>query len=181
MGRPGSLRADDHSAFEQIVEQHAPAVYRICAGLMGARHGDADAEDAAQEVFTRVFTGLPGFKGESSVSTWIFRIATNVALTRVKRRRSRPRAQALVDEPNEPRAGPQDALAAQERREAVRRAVEQLPEEQRAVVVLRGFEGLSFEEVAQVLGILRPTAESRMSRAKERLRGLLGDFMKDPD
>lgn len=167
-----SLRGDERSAFERIVEEHAPAVYRIVSGHLGA----GDAEDAAQEVFTRVYLGLPGFKGESSVATWIFRIATNVALTRARRRKSRPRAQALGDEPGDHRGGPDDAAATQECREAVRRAVEQLPEDQRAVVVLRCFEGLSFEEVASVLGILRPTAESRMARAKERLRGLLGDL-----
>jgi RNA polymerase sigma-70 factor (ECF subfamily) len=166
---------DDHSAFERIVEEHAPAVYRIVAGHLGS----GEAEDAAQEVFTRVYLGLPGFKGESAVATWIFRIATNVALTRAKRRKKRPRAGTLDDEPAEPRGGPEDDLATRERREAVRRAVEQLPEDQRAVVVLRSFQGLSFDEVAQVLGILRPTAESRMARAKERLKGLLGDVVRD--
>src|SRR4051812_18395227 len=115
MGRPGSLSADDHSEFERIVEEHAPAVFRIVAGHLGAQ----EAEDAAQEVFTRVYTGLPSFKGESNIATWIFRIATNVALTRGRRRRSRPPAQALVDEPREQGGGPDDALAAQERREAV--------------------------------------------------------------
>ncbi len=183
--------------FERIVEEHSAAVYRICAGHLGtqsgARGGAEDAEDAAQEVFTRIYLGLKTFKGESSVGTWIFRIATNVALTRARRRRSRPRTVSLEAEgthqapPGSATAtaasaaasgadDPGEALEASERREAVRRAIAQLPEDQRAVVLLRS-EGLSFEDVARILGILRPTAESRMARAKERLRVLLQRYV----
>src|SRR5581483_8585754 len=99
------------------------------------------------------------------LSTWIFRVATNVSLTRSKQRRRRRPAVALeaVSEPAAREApGGLETLEAEERREAVRRAVRELPEEQRAVAVLRGLEGFSFEEVARILGIKRPTAESRM-------------------
>ena len=171
-------RSGDGSAFEQLVELHAPAVYRIVAGHLG----ETDAEDAAQEVFTRIFLGLKGFKGDARFATWVYRIATNVALTRGKKKRRRlgfENSASPAPEPEAGEPGPHESLARGEQRDAVRSAIEQLPEEFRAVVVLRGIEGLPFEEVARVLGILRPTAESRMARAKERLRTLLGRIMGD--
>jgi len=191
MGDAGSLREDeaeerallaavrtgDPRAFERIVELHAPSVFRIVAGHLGSD----EAEDAAQEVMTRVYLGLKGYKGEARLGTWIFRVATNVALTRGRKRRQRaPQGStgelASVVDGRADAAPPEETLLARERREAVRRAVEQLPEDQRAVVLLRT-EGLSFEEVARVLGILRPTAESRMARAKDRLRAMLERFV----
>lgn len=167
-----AVRSGDERAFERLVARHAPSVFRIVAGHLGP----TDAEDAAQEVFTRVYLGLKGYKGEARLSTWIFRVATNVALTRASKKRRRDPVRPFEEEPPSSAPPPGEELLAQERREAVRRAVEQLPEEQRSVVLLRS-EGLSFEEVARVLGILRPTAESRMARAKERLRAILERFM----
>ena len=73
-----AARAGDADAFERLVARHADAVYRVCAGHLGAQ----DAEDAAQEVFLRIHQGLAGFEGSSQLSTWIFRVATNVSLTR---------------------------------------------------------------------------------------------------
>jgi RNA polymerase sigma-70 factor (ECF subfamily) len=165
----------DALAFEGIVRLHADAVYRIVAGHLGP----SEAEDAAQEVFVRIHQGLRGFQGDSRLATWIYRVATNVALTRAQRRRGRPRLLPLEGsaEPVETAPGPADTLEAAERVEAVRRAVERLPADQRAVVVLRGFEGLPFDEVARILKIQRPTAESRMARAKERLKTLLTSLL----
>ena len=167
-----AARGGDARAFETLVALHADAVWRVAA----AHVGPDEAEDAAQEVFVRVHQGLRGFAGDSRFSTWIYRIATNVALTRAKRLRMRRATQRPMDGAAEPAARgaePGDRAADEERRDAVRRAIEALPEKERAVAVLRGLEELSFEEVAQVLGIRRPTAESRMARAKERLKGLL--------
>ena len=173
-GLVAAARAGDAAAFERLVAIHADAVYRVAAGYVGPD----EAEDAAQETFVRVHQGLRGFAGESSLRTWVLRIAANVALTRLeKRRRTRARP---IDEAGEPAARgrePGEAAEVEEQRAAVRRAVAELPEKERAVAVLRGMEGLSFEEVARVLGIKRPTAESRMARAKERLRAALGRWL----
>jgi RNA polymerase sigma-70 factor (ECF subfamily) len=174
-GLAAAARSGDRAAFERIVERYAGRVFGIVAGHLGRE----DAEDAAQEVFIRVYRGLSGFGGESSLSTWIFRIATNVAIARARRLRARPRASPLDEALSPPASGwdPADAAATEERREAVRRAVRLLPEKERAVAVLRGLEGLSFPEVARALGIGRPTAESRMARAKKRLRSMLGRWL----
>jgi RNA polymerase sigma-70 factor (ECF subfamily) len=171
-----AAREGDAAAFERLVGRYTDPVYRVVAGYLGRE----DAEDASQEVFIRAHQGLRGFAGDASFRTWIYRIAVNVALTRVGRR-SRTSG-ARLDSIAEPAAGgdgPGDAALAEERREAVRRAVLALPEKERAVAVLRGMEGLAFEEIAGALGIKRPTAESRMNRAKERLRRLLRRWVQE--
>jgi RNA polymerase sigma-70 factor (ECF subfamily) len=162
----------DRSAFETIVRDHAPAVYAIVLGYVDRR----EADDVAQEVFLRVVQGLPTFDGKSRLATWIFRVATNVGLNHVRSRRRKPAPQALPDDGAVPSRAPDPAteLFEREERAAFRRALEELPEEFRAVVVLRIHKGLSFDEIAEVLDIPRPTAESRMARAKDKLRALLG-------
>jgi RNA polymerase sigma-70 factor (ECF subfamily) len=157
------------------VRDHAPAVYRVVLGFVDAR----EADDLAQDVFVHVVQGLPSFDAKSCLGTWIHRIATNVGLNHLRTRRRKPAPANLADEAAVPaRApGPEVALHAREEEAALRSAVESLPDEFRAVVVLRVQRGLSFEEIARVLGIPRPTAESRMARAKEKLRALLGPWL----
>jgi RNA polymerase sigma-70 factor (ECF subfamily) len=162
-------RQGDPSALEEIVRGHASSVYRIVAGHLG----QDEAEDATQEAFVHVQRGLATFEGRARLSTWIHRVATNVALKRLRTRRRKPAPEALVAEPLAGGAGPDAASAAREERAALLAALDHLPEPQRAVVVLRAIEGLSFEEVARTLGIPVPTAESRMARAREKLRVLL--------
>jgi RNA polymerase sigma-70 factor (ECF subfamily) len=170
-----AARAGDRAAFERIVARHAGAVFRIAAGILGPD----EAEDAAQEAFVRIHQGLARFGGEASLATWIYRIATNVALTRARRRRRLRIFRRLSGAPEAATQdlGPAENAIVDERQAAVRRAIAALPEKERAVVILRGIEGLSFDEVARALGIKRPTAESRMARAKERLREALARWL----
>src|SRR5438132_6178622 len=109
-----AARAGAAPAFERLVARYADAVFRIAAAHLGRD----EAEDAAQEAFIRVHQGLAGFQGESRLSTWIFRIATNVALTRARRRGRRP-APLPEAEPAARAPGPEEAAAAEERRAAV--------------------------------------------------------------
>jgi RNA polymerase sigma-70 factor (ECF subfamily) len=169
-----AARSGDEVAFARLVERYAARVYAVVAGHVGR----AEAEDAAQEVFVRAHRGLAGFAGEAKLSTWIFRIATNVGLSRAGARRG-PGPLPKGTDLDVPASGPapDEAAAREERRAAVRRAVAELPERERAVAVLRAFEGLAFDEIARVLGIPRATAESRMARARERLRERLGRWL----
>lgn len=170
-------RAGDPAAFEAIVQQFGARAYRIVAAALGP----TEAEDAAQEVFVQVHRGLPRFEGRAALGTWIHRIAVNVALKRLRRRKRKPTPALLEDDAAASRRpGPQARAEAEELRVAFREALAALPDEQRAVVVLRGVEGLSFDEVARALEIPVPTAQSRMSRARERLRGLLSRFLEGP-
>lgn len=167
-------RAGEAAALEEIVRHHAPRVFRVVAGHLGR----AEAEDATQEVFLLVSQGIRRFEGRSQLSTWIHRIATNVALKRHRRRRRKPPPDSL-DAAAVASAGPGPLVEAsgRELEAELRRALDALPEDQRAVVVLRGVEGLSFAEVAAALGIPEPTAHSRMSRARECLRRFLRPFL----
>jgi RNA polymerase sigma-70 factor (ECF subfamily) len=159
--------------FDAIVSQHADAVYRITARHLGA----GEAEDATQEVFLLVHRDLHRFRGQSALRTWIYRIATNVSLKRIRRRGRRPFLERLgVREPAADVPAPDAEAGREEKRAALRAALERLPEAQRAVVVLR-MQGVPFAEVARTLGIRQPTAESRMARAKAKLRDLLAEWM----
>jgi RNA polymerase sigma-70 factor (ECF subfamily) len=161
----------DAVAFRELVLKHVDAVHRVVLGHVGPD----EAEDATQEVFLRVHRGLKGFEGRSRVTTWLYRIATNVGLKRRRRRRwFFVRSERLLARQPDERPGPDAVLADREDRERVARAVASLPEDLRSVVILRGFEGLRWEEIAKVLDIGVSTAEARMARAKEQLRVLLG-------
>ncbi len=158
--------------FQQVYDDYHVRIRRYLARLTRP----ADADDLTQETFVRVNEGLAGFRGEASLSTWIYRIATNVAYDRARRRGFQ--LEARTTEP--------DALstlstmpvidvevARQEMGECVRDYVNQLPPESRAVVVLSEFEDLPDREIAEVLGISVEAAKVRLHRARARLRDLL--------
>jgi len=161
----------DAAAFRELVLKHADAVHRVVLGHVGPD----EAEDAAQEVFLRMHRGLKGFEGRSRVTTWLYRIATNVGLKRRRRRRwSFVRSEQALARQRDDRPGPEAVMADREQRDRVARAVAALPEDLRSVVILRGFEGLPWEEIARILDVGVSTAEARMARAKDQLRVLLG-------
>ncbi|HVY60985.1 MAG TPA: sigma-70 family RNA polymerase sigma factor [Planctomycetota bacterium] len=165
----------DRGALEAIVSEHARPVYATVLGFVPP----AEADDVAQEAFLRVVQGLATFDGRARLGTWIVRVAVNTALNHLRARRRRPPPAPLPDEALVPSPAPAPGalLDEAEERAAYLRALDALPDEQRAVVVLRVQRGLSFEEVAAALGIARPTAESRMARAKARLRELLAPLV----
>jgi RNA polymerase sigma-70 factor, ECF subfamily len=150
----------DVDAFEELVRRHQTSIYRVALRMLGSR---ADAQDVAQETFVRAWRALPRFRHDSAISTWLYRIVTRRALDKIASRRST----GTLDEV-EVEAGPDPAQAAedQERLRAVRRAIATLPPDQRAALVLREFEGLSYQEVAQVLGASVPAIKTRIHRAR---------------
>jgi RNA polymerase sigma-70 factor (ECF subfamily) len=166
-------RAGERAAFDRIIRLHSERVFRIVAALVGPE----DAEDASQEAFLNVFAHFGAFRGDSELATWIYRIATNVALRRLERRKRLAPSRLVGGVLSEASTGPLPVASSTEEREILRAALDRLPEEQRAVVVLRGIEELPFEDVARILAIPKPTAQSRMARAKERLRVLLAPLL----
>jgi len=169
-------RRGDRLALETILLEHGASIRKILAWYLDRQ----DRDDAAQDICVSVLKGLQAFRGESRLGTWIFKIATNVALK--QRRRARTRANvrflplALVDEharPPEPE--PEESSATLPGVDDVLDALVHLPPEQRSVVLLRGIERLPFKQVAALLDIPVPTAQSRMARAREKLRELCGD------
>jgi RNA polymerase sigma-70 factor (ECF subfamily) len=154
-------RAGDLDAFERFVREHERRVRAVVARLLDDRR---DVEEAAQDVFVRAWRTLPEFRGESSVSTWLYRIAVNEALQR--RRRSAYQVVELIDAPAPEPADP-------ELRRSLLAAIGELPVEQRAALVLRDVVGLSNDEVAAVLGLTVEAAKSRIHRARLQVRAAL--------
>ncbi len=180
----------DQDAFAQLLELHQNKVYGLTLRLTASPE---DAMELTQETFFNAWRGLPNFHFESKFSTWLYRLATNATidfLRREKRRKSltvtslsaEDDPQRLLDIPDR-RFTPQDELERKEFQAAVRRGLEQLSDEHRQVLVLRELNGLSYAEIAQVLGIEEGTVKSRISRARLALRKVLladGNFSAPP-
>jgi RNA polymerase sigma-70 factor, ECF subfamily len=150
----------DVDAFEELVRRYQTSIYRVALRILGSR---ADAQDVVQETFVRAWRALPRFRHDSAISTWLYRIVTRRALDKIASCRST----GTLDEV-EVEAGPDPAQAAedQERLRAVKQAIAKLPPDQRAALVLREFEGLSYQEVAHVLGASVPAIKTRIHRAR---------------
>lgn len=133
----------------------------------------AEAEDALQEAFISAFRAAASFRAESQVTTWLHRIVVNACLDRVRRRQTRPTVPLPEVGPGEP-AAPRDAMAERETRLVVQEALAELPEEQRAPIVLVDVEGYSVAETAKLLGIAEGTVKSRCARGRAKLAKVLG-------
>ena len=165
--------AGSREAFDELARRYRRPLYNFVRALTG---GDADAEDLVQDVFVRAFRAIQGFRGESTFKSWLYRIAVNVVSTHAARRRAREWAGAI---------GPADVAAAEGvavsdnleeavlRRQLIDRALASLPEDLRVLVVLRDVEGLKYDEIVNIVKCPRGTVESRLFRARRRLRPLL--------
>jgi RNA polymerase sigma-70 factor (ECF subfamily) len=162
--------AGDGRAFHALVDRHADRLYRLAVSLVGS---PADAEDVLQEAFTGAYRGLSGFQQRASVKTWLTRILVTQA-AKWRRDRKRPvvtGAEELDD------AGTPGGAGIVESKLDVHAAVARLTPEHREVIVLREFEQLSYEEIAQALDVPRGTVESRLHRARAELRELLKAYL----
>ncbi|MDD6316921.1 MAG: sigma-70 family RNA polymerase sigma factor [Clostridia bacterium] len=172
-------RAGDHDAFEQLVQQYERKVYITAHRLMGI---DADAMDASQEVFIRVYRFLDTFNAESSFSTWLYRITINVCKDMLRRRAVRAELPleledeengTFVNEISDSTYDPVEIYERAELRQVLRTGIDALPETYKQIILLRDIAGLSYEEIADTLQIEIGTVKSRLSRARERLRNYL--------
>jgi RNA polymerase sigma-70 factor, ECF subfamily len=164
------VAAGDSDAFALVVEAHQERLLRLCERMLG----DAEeARDAAQEVFLKAYRKAADFRPQGQVYTWLYRIATNHCLNKLRRRRlvrfvrwedSEERDAAPFDPPD---GGPDPEAALESRRRwrQARKVIARLPAGQRAVLVLARFEGLSYRQIAEVLGITEGAVESRLFRA----------------
>jgi len=156
-------------SFEQLVAEHQNRVARLCYRLLGWRE---EVEDVVQEVFLTALGALAGFRGQSSVSTWLTTITVNTCRSHLRKRGVSLRLLSAIRGSTEPRtAGPADReLMTRERFERVRRVVRKLPWKHREVVVLRYLEEMAVPEIADALGLSRNAVEVRLNRARKRLR-----------
>lgn len=164
--------AGRRAAFDLLVERHRRHVYQLCYRFAGNHE---DASDLAQETFIRAFRALGGFKGQSAVGTWLYRIAVNLCLNHVS---SRPRAIERLDarEQVHARGEPADAvLVRQERAAELRAAIARLPRKQRATLVLRVYHELPHDQIAGILGSSVGAVKANFFHAIANLKKLLRD------
>lgn len=175
----GRARRGDDAAFCRLVDRHAERLYATAVAVLG---NEADAEDMVQETFVGALQGLRGFRGEASVKWWLTRILLNriAKLRRWRRlRRTRP-LDTVVGGPGEAVDGGATGQAQVDIRLDVAATLAGLSEEHRTVIVLREMRGMSYNEIAETLGVARGTVESRLFRARRKLRELLGEYATGP-
>jgi RNA polymerase sigma-70 factor (ECF subfamily) len=162
--------AGQREAFDIIVERHRRPVYQLCYRFVGNHE---DASDLSQDVFVRAYKGLPRFRGQSSLGTWLYRIGVNVCLNWVNVKR--PMTESIDAGPHlDPRAkDPAEELVRGERAAEVRAAIAQLPKKQRATVILRIYHELSHEEIAGILGSSVGAVKANFFHALGNLKRLL--------
>jgi len=155
-----------NQAFERLIEEYRDKVFRLACSLLG---DEAAAEDATQETFLKIWKSLAGFRGESSVSTWIYAIARNTCLTR--RRVAAAQRTFSLDEANAGEIPSHDAASG--RASEVRAAIGRLPAKYARVLVLFYLEDRSYQQVALALGLPMGTVKTYLHRAKKELAQLL--------
>lgn len=170
------LRRGDPRAFEELVIAYQHRVFGVALRMLGSR---AEAEEAAQEVFLRAHRAIADFRGDAKLSTWLYAIASRLCMNRLtsgERRLLREGEETLARIPSG-HASPADELERSERDAALHRAIAELSDERRMVVVLRDLEGLSYEEIASALDLELGTVRSRLHRARMDLKEKLERFL----
>jgi len=176
--------AGDKEVLSELLSRYYSRVYRLCYGILRNSH---DAEEVIQEIFLRVFQKLDLFKGESSFSSWLYRVAINTTYMKLREKRggdmlSFEEVGKLLDEQVIEGGGgewvskPDDELLTEEANKIIGEAISHLPEEFQKVVILRDLDGLSTEEVGRLLGLTPSAVKSRLHRARLFLRKRLDDF-----
>lgn len=159
-------REGDKEAFEILVTEYQQKVYATALSVMG---NEADALDASQEAFIRIYKSISKFRGDSSLSTWIYKVTTNICLDML---RKQGRVKTVnIDETAELTAtdygsSPEQYILTKERRAAVKKALASLPADLKAAFVLRDVNGLSYSEIAEALSVPEGTVKSRIARAR---------------
>ena len=162
----------DAQAFNELMAQHERRMYAVAARMCGNHE---DAQDCLQEAMLRAYRAIASFKGQSSFSTWVYRITTNACLDELRRRKNRPNTSldVLLDtgwSPSDGGNAPEKHALRAERMRKLQEYIRELPEDMRAAIVLRDVQGMSYDDIATALNTNVGTIKSRISRGRERLR-----------
>lgn len=169
-------KTGDQDAFEQLVLDNQNKIYSLTFRMVNDRE---EAADLAQEAFVKAWQGLSSFQGESSFSTWVYRLATNVCIDYLRREKRKRQVESEISlddeqagwaEPADWSQDPQHRLEQSEMGRALERGLQALPEQQRQILVLRELSGLSYQEIAEKLQLDLGTVKSRIARARLALR-----------
>ncbi len=171
-------QSGDEAAFRQLIENYTPRIFTLVSGMVSDR---SEAEDVLQEVFFKVYRKIDGFAWKSAFYTWVYRIALNTASDHLKKRRNRSTTSledlAGFDAPDA-RPAPGTELSGSELRDTLAKSISELPAKYRDILVLREYEELAYEEIAEVLGCSKGTVESRLFRARARLKEKMVAYLK---
>lgn len=183
----GRARKGDAGAFEALVRRHEGKIYNLLLGMTGGNR--AEASDLFQETFLSAWKNLRGFRGKSSFSTWLYRIAFNAALMRKRKKKlptvsldqplERDEDRTRLDTIGDWSENPLASLENRELRDRLSREIERLPEPYKQVLVLSDLQGLPNGKIAKVLGISLPNVKSRLHRARLQLRRELSEHFKE--
>lgn len=176
------VRDGDQDAFADLLRRHHAPIHGLCLSMLGS---SAEADDAAQDAFLKAYGSLSKFRGDSTFGSWLYRVAANVCLDRLrKRKREKTDSwEALVEErgddierlmPSTP-----DGSAALEDADLVQRVLAQLPEDHRLILTLREVQGLNYQELTETLDCSLDAVKSRLKRARQGFEQLLRHFL-DP-
>lgn len=183
------LQAGDITAFDEIFNLYKDMVFRLGFRLLGERE---EALDLSQEVFLTIYRNIGAFRGECQLKTWIYRIVINRAANRSRwwRRHKKDMTLSLDHMPGEPESkqilkslpsqerNPYEEVYSLEIEDRIQQALQALPIEQRAAIIMRDLEGLSYEEIAESMRVSLGTVKSRIARGREELRKRLGGLVK---
>jgi len=176
------LKAGDEAAFRELVTSWQDMVYNTSLGIV---QNEMDAEDVAQEVFVKAYESIQGFKGESKLSTWLYRITVTRSLDYLRSRKRKKRfafVYSIFGENNELLINPPDfnhpGVQSENKQQASElfKAVDMLPEQQKIAFVLTWVEGLAHKEVSEIMGTTVPAVESLLQRAKTNLKKQLESY-----
>lgn len=180
-GQMGAERLEKTDKYSDIIDLYSGRVFNLASRMLGNRE---DAEEATQDVFIRVFKSLDNFRGDSTMSTWIWRIATNVCISILKRRKIT--AVSLGETEMDPPdgkignvSGPEEALFKTERRVAIENYLALLPAVESAALTLFYMEGLSYREISKALEVPVGTVSVEIHRGRRKLREIMKDRMEE--
>jgi len=179
-----SIQAGDHQAFESLVRRYQRQVANLIYLTMGSRD---DVDDIAQEVFIRVYRSLSKFKFDASFFSWLYRITKNLCIDEIRKRKIR-RVLSLdyltedtleKSRKSKDHSMASDSVLIEEKRQVIQSALLRLTPEHREVLVLREYQDLSYDEIAETLGLRLEAVKSRIFRARIELKNLLSDYFEE--
>lgn len=165
----------DQSAFRELVEKYQDSVINTCYRFLMNRE---EAEEVAQEIFLKVYLSFGSYQPKTKLSTWLFKIVVNSCLNKLRDKKKSSTFQLEENLSASPEDQPDRSLEKEELKRLVRDAINSLPENQRAVIMLNKYEGFSYQDVAKILDCSVSAVESRLFRAKESLKKKLAEHIK---
>ena len=179
-----ALQRRDEQAFEALITRYEKKVYNLCLRMLGNEH---DAEEAAQDAFLALWRGIGSFRGESSLSTWLYRLASNACIDLMRKGRHEGENVSLETEEGtwdlpDDAATPHEELEKKEALRSVEEGLAALPPDYRQVLILRELQQLSYQEISDITDLELGTVKSRISRARQLLKNYLtasGNFFEN--